>query len=653
MSLAILEAWPDVAKEISATGQTALTQALWWPTHPTPEAVLLAIIAAWPGAASEEESFGIFEHCYPLHTALIATRQIPEAATLAILKCWPDAANSTEKYEEEERRRPVLFFALAQKATLAVVRALIAAWPGALHETSAGCTPLSFSVLSGCPNTVILAVLGAYPDAAKHKRFIKVDTDGATVNATETALATAMKAQRCERAELLGISNDVMLALLDCWPDAAKEVSCEAETLLHSAVNHPFQQEREEVTLAILAAWPSAAQVSGYKFGSPLLLALCNNAPEKVVLAVLAAYPDAVKIEDGTCGTLLNYATLYADNKVPDAVLIAMITACPDAAKVLSREVHNEGSSLLATYIVANSDEDGVLSEAVVLALINAWPLGVQQLDSTDETPLTWAFRLCVPENLILAMLEACPSAVMVQHTGDLEPTSHGQEPMNTPGASTLQRIMRESSMNTFSRRNMRQRGRWTSDDNDDTVLLATIRACPQVGLVTDFKGRTPLYEAVRCCTPEESPVVLGLLAACPDACMISNNNNNFPLICALENGEIGSDVIVALLSAWPESVFTTSEYGETALELALKNSNLSEHALSAVIDAFPGAVRIKNRRGSSALHTAVCHTRWSVSKLGCYCYSHTTLSADRSVFSSCARASLSARIILKCLSFV
>ena len=37
VSLAILEAWPDVAKEISATGQTALSRALWWPAHPTPE----------------------------------------------------------------------------------------------------------------------------------------------------------------------------------------------------------------------------------------------------------------------------------------------------------------------------------------------------------------------------------------------------------------------------------------------------------------------------------------------------------------------------------------------------------------------------------------------------------------------------------------
>ena len=144
-------------KEKDLYGNTLLHCAL---KTKTPEAVVTALLAAWPDAAKEKDNtYGKT----PLHLAL--EYNVAKAVAVALIAAWPDAAK-----EKNDNGNTALHNALQFRAPEAVAMVLLAAWPDAVKEkTNAGNTPLHVALMNSAPEAVVTALLAAWPDAIKER----------------------------------------------------------------------------------------------------------------------------------------------------------------------------------------------------------------------------------------------------------------------------------------------------------------------------------------------------------------------------------------------------------------------------------------------------------------------------------------------------
>eukprot|EP00729_Bicosta_minor_P029413 gene29413-biopygen12727 len=94
--------------------------------HKAPQAVVDALLAEFPGAVQQVDR----EHAAPLYLALIGNAS--EAVTLAVLAAWPEAASirwNRYRFPSHSGGSTTLCHALAMKASEAVVAAILIACP--------------------------------------------------------------------------------------------------------------------------------------------------------------------------------------------------------------------------------------------------------------------------------------------------------------------------------------------------------------------------------------------------------------------------------------------------------------------------------------------------------------------------------------------
>jgi len=119
-----------------------------------------------------------------------------------------------------------------------------------------------------------------------------------------------------------------LLHLLKKQPDAAKKKDrCDSRTPLHWAI---YKGAPLEVMAALLEVWPHAAKEKDRYGDTPLLLACDRGAPVEVVAAVLEVWPHAAKQKDKYDRTPLHWACYKAS---PLKVVAALLKAWPGAAK--------------------------------------------------------------------------------------------------------------------------------------------------------------------------------------------------------------------------------------------------------------------------------------------------------------------------------
>ena len=146
---------------------------------------------------------------------------------------------------------------------------------------------LYFALEHSAPEAVSLAILAAWPDAVKEKGgrhgtsskwqiYPEYDTDGVS------PLYCALMSNAAEA---------VTLALLAAWPKAAK-LRHNGDTMLHVALRN---KASEVVLAALLAAFPASIKARGNVGDTPFQCALANNTPQATTLALLAAWPKVVK----------------------------------------------------------------------------------------------------------------------------------------------------------------------------------------------------------------------------------------------------------------------------------------------------------------------------------------------------------------------
>jgi hypothetical protein len=121
--LAVLSANPAAAKELDNERRSPLHAAL---SFGSPASLAIPVLQAWPGAVKQRDRRGavpLFQALYGAVTRFGSHKQAPPAVVLAVLASWPDAAS-----EQTGHCMTPLHAAMDNRAPAEVVRALLEVW---------------------------------------------------------------------------------------------------------------------------------------------------------------------------------------------------------------------------------------------------------------------------------------------------------------------------------------------------------------------------------------------------------------------------------------------------------------------------------------------------------------------------------------------
>ena len=225
----------------------------------------------------------------PLHTALMyhATVEV----VLLLIEVYPEAARvDNALHHAIERKRS------KSENLLSVVKALIDIYPEGVKERYNGRLPLTSSLHMGGTDDEVLALLAAYPQAAEDKQDDLNDSDNNPDAESETLQEgdpLLLSPLPLHYAIMEMRSQKVLKALLDAYPDAAKEKNPQTGNLpLHDALEDAMKrQEAEEVILLLLNAYPQAAKEKMKDGRLPIEVCAKNKASEGLMLALYKANP--------------------------------------------------------------------------------------------------------------------------------------------------------------------------------------------------------------------------------------------------------------------------------------------------------------------------------------------------------------------------
>jgi hypothetical protein len=324
---------------------------------------------------------------------------------------------TAEFYYGDEVMLP-LHFAITRKRSLDLVNALLEAYPEAVKaEMTKWGLPLRLSLEFGASDDVVLAVLAAYTDAAR---------DTGSKDSSMLPLHIAIIKKR---------SLDVIKALFDAFPKAAEARLYWGELPLSLALR---LEVSDDVVLALLAAYPVAAKDTG-SIDRPLMLPLHSALEKKrsldVVKALLDVYPKGVEAKYKNL-QLLNYALLTVG--ASDDVVLALLAAYPEAAKdtgsidfemsilplhaaILRKRSQRVVEALLDAYPGAEKENNLLLHEFLdlegnpnaedVQALIDKYHDAVRKVGKNGMLPLHTALFNGASDEVIRVLLMADPSA--------------------------------------------------------------------------------------------------------------------------------------------------------------------------------------------------------------------------------------------------
>eukprot|EP00985_Skeletonema_marinoi_P019751 scaffold11434_cov115-Skeletonema_marinoi.AAC.6 len=276
--LLLLEACPQAAAaERGYSNYLPLHYAIWEGTRMSSEEVIKALLNAHPGAASERN-----HHTgnLPLHDAV--NMNASEGIILSLLNAYPQAAFVEIKVKAEETKDGRLLFEiyLERKASDDFMREIC-------KVRVDGLLTLGFVLTKRSSVDIVLAVLEAYPEAAR-KRF--------STKSDECILPLHIAYEDKH-------SEPVKDALRRAYPGAAeKENPFETTHQLHKFLqNKPLDQLDGDDVEDLIKMHPEAVRKRGRDGCLPLHIAIDRIAPPDVTWVLFDAYPQAgkEKMKDG------------------------------------------------------------------------------------------------------------------------------------------------------------------------------------------------------------------------------------------------------------------------------------------------------------------------------------------------------------------
>jgi serine/threonine protein kinase/ankyrin repeat protein len=313
-----------------------------------------ALIDKCPDAVREINEDGKL----PLHTAVMEGASVDVIRVL--LKADPTAAEKTMKVRDEDMLQDYkgvdilpLHLAILRTWLPDVIKALLKVYPGAVNARIRGKLPLALALQTDqLSDDAVLAVLAAYPDAAKETFSNECDVVILPLHiamekkSSEKVVKALIRAHPGAKKEENPFSKILLLHellmhhkpsdkdvqnLIDKYPDAVSKRGKDGQLPLHIAV---IKEASVGVIRVLLKADPSAAKKtatgSGGKDMLPLHSAITCHRSLDVVMELLCAYPEGAKARTALGDLPLNLALRYS---VSDDVVLAVLAAYPGAAK--------------------------------------------------------------------------------------------------------------------------------------------------------------------------------------------------------------------------------------------------------------------------------------------------------------------------------
>eukprot|EP00984_Skeletonema_dohrnii_P005207 scaffold1824_cov104-Skeletonema_dohrnii-CCMP3373.AAC.7 len=363
--------------------------------HKANVANVQALIGKYPDEVMKRD--GRHDEKYlPLHTALMYHASVE--VVMLLIDAYPEAAkedNALHLAIQRDRSK--------SENLLSVVKALLDIYPeGAKKRGDNGRLPLTSSLIYeyGRRDDEVLAILAAYPQAAEDKQVDLSDSaESETLQEGDQLLLLNNKPAKVALHDAIMEmrSHQVLKALLDAYPDAAKKKNPQTGNLpLHDALGRA-----EEVILLLLNAYPQAAKEKMKDGRLPIEVCAKNKASKDLMLALYKANPKS-RVEG------LLFLGIVLTDGLSDDVVLAVLQAYPEAAK----ETFSTKSDVCILPLHIAHEEKR--SEEVKKALLDAYPRA-KEVENPFETTLRLHKLLedtSPDEDVLEDLIEKYPDAV-------------------------------------------------------------------------------------------------------------------------------------------------------------------------------------------------------------------------------------------------
>lgn len=380
---------------------------------------------------------------------------------------------------------------------------------------------------AAAPTEVVLALLRLCPAAAEASEAVNAASDS---RSAESLLCAAVKAGNVDIARALAQLNPAA---------AATQNEADGRLPLHWAcdASDPARRASAEVVSAVLSlSQPEAVTTPDRSELTPLCVALATRADAAVIDALLAAPrgADAAAMAAGSLEQIpLHVACAWDSEAAPgrtaeetEAVVSAAVAALLAASPGGALKQDSYGRTPLAALL--NKPEGGVTPALGRLArqLLAACPAAAAVPCSEGRYPVSYALRHNAAPEVVLALLDAHPSAAAEKPTAGDEPDL------------LLNAALKKSS--------------------PAELILPILRAHPAAAMERsgDQLALLPLHTALARRLPLE--VVAALIEAHPEGAAVpfrdcEGQSRTFPLHFAVAGGTL--EMVELLLKAHPEGV--------------------------------------------------------------------------------------------------
>jgi ankyrin repeat protein len=531
------------------------------------EAMVGMMLQAAPEAAAIPGSDGML----PVHRAL-SLWTVSQKLSLDLLRAYPEAAsvllnadNSVGASDFVKQQQPMASIEPANGVPAGDSIVAVAVRSGRLL--------LHYAIEINAPLPVLLAVLNAFPDAARYR--------DASSGALPIQLALDVKSP-----------YEFLIPLAEAFPEGL--------SILRSRKNLIEDGDSRS----------SAVEVEVEVEDTALTRAIKQRVPVNIIAAMLAIYPASAAVADGDGNLPLHI--IFIDSHMPlVGLVIPLISAYSAAAKVPDPKYRKLPLHLICACL-------SVVSEDAILAIMHAHPAAVRTQDSDRKEPLLYLLehRPC----------ETATTSAITEESGYIADDEFSRP--SSPSGCVVSDELVQSMLDCIISPGAAVTGARPVEgilsdalfsaiilSSDIAVVDMLLKARPVIAYSRrissgEYAGSTSLHVAIA--VGASAAVIESLLSVGPEACGCFDTHGKTPLHAALESlsngvkeddGDVGG-VVLSVLCAYPQCAALRDALGRLPVHHAAKRSNAA--VLTAVITAHPAGVKEKGFGGKLPLHSVL-----------------------------------------------
>ena len=547
-------------------------------TGPAPVQIIQCLISCYPDGILIKDKDGNT----PLHSAVETLHKNVSVVACAMIDARPKAA------EVRDRDGNLPLHSIFESTTPAtdVIIKLIDSYPGGLRVMDKdGNLPLHSAIErgDGIAVTILEKMIRLYPEACVKKdkekntplhsacecrtkdlpKIVKLLLDADTKGVAAKTRDREGNLPIHSAAEKKNPSPEVVMMLIDAYPEGLKTKDRDGNLALHSAVENRFEFPAK-VYSKMLAVNPGAMKITDKERNTPLHSACENISSAKIieVLTLMLSLEEGrsaatIRDKDGNLAIHSASESKKLSGKVQAMVVDMLVDAYPGSLKIKDRD----GNLPLHSAI----ERGDVLPVKVLAKMVQLYPGAVHVVDKEKNTPLHSACECRTKDlpKIIKLLLDADPKAVASKlKDKDGQLPVHSAINRRTPSTIVVA-MMVEASPQCLEVKNKRTGVhivQWAIDTSALDVLKKISQVSPQSFDVQCCKSSVskkmemPLHY-VCYDKPHVSPQTMHLLANVGNALNTKNSKGKLPLRILYEEGR-GKNLIECLKAAMGTTAF-------------------------------------------------------------------------------------------------